>query len=351
MHKNWIERHGGSLISPPGMIFREIGGCAEANKCADATLTVNRLRGIRQCFLDAYDRGLKTERWHSYRGFAAFLETSVPYIKRLLNKHPNDEQDAKRIVYYVANMQIGDLLRCAGKLQISLDMGDESQQRIAEQVVRAIVQRMRRERRRTSRSAHEGNWHVSEDEAETIWQCAQQIGYIDDCTANEATSWTSWLLDQEKRVLAQQSLIRSENLLPTLVSLGDFLIIWPYLPLFENWLVDNLERIYELPSVDPSLKTKVAVFIGKFAEVKELLNAFTESKTLDDVAAKMGLRSSQAVKFRLESVNLKPGDFHNSTCLGHLILQSPILKPLFVELLCPWECDAQPKAPDRRNKI
>jgi hypothetical protein len=76
-------------------------------------------------------------------------------------------------------------------LRIPLGIQTPSPECIERQVLHAVVQRMRQQRRNGSVKG----WPDlgREDEAETIRRWGQKVGYIDDPPSREAGPWREWL--------------------------------------------------------------------------------------------------------------------------------------------------------------
>lgn len=311
--------------APPGVIFRQIGGPAEVYRLAEEAPTYLQLKDVIQLFKGAYEQGLEAERWTTYGGFAAFIGADVSKVKRLLNGHPD----------YMDNLKIRDLLCWANKLQIPLKTNTDCPDRLARQIVQTITQRMHRQR--CPAPSSNGISCVGEDDAKTVWRLARKIWYIDDTSSHDCGSWGQWLANQERQILTRDPALRAEVSLPRLVSLGDFLVAWPYLPLFETHIYLLLRELLEKPHQDELLRRSALEFLSRLAEVQELLVKFRESPNgkLEEVARKLRLKSIRAVGFRLERVGLKASDFcGEEAVLGQLVLRSPILRPLFLDLFC-----------------
>jgi hypothetical protein len=318
-HQDWMRS------DPPGVIFKRLGGVREARRLADEASTGLHLRADIELFQKAYKQGLSEGRWRSQNEMASFLEVDRNWLGRLIRGAAN-----------VANMKVRDLYRCASMLRVLLRIeAPSSPECIERHVLHVVVQAMREQRRNGTNNSWpdfgKGN------EAETIRQWAQKVGYIDDGPAREASCWQQWLSYHAARMPSTEPKSDFSSPQLTTVGLGDWLAAQLYLPLFESWLYFKLRALEQLAKdrKDTELKNNVDAFLGPLFEAQEMLCLFraTKNRTVEEVA-KMRNWPIETVLFRLRGLRLTALDFRGENAvLGRLIVSSPVLRPRFDGLL------------------
>src|SRR5262249_17993007 len=130
----------------------------------------------------------------------------------------------------VDTMKMGDVYLCADKLGLPLRIDCPSPDSVEESVLKAIVSKMR-EQRRTGRLAP---WpdHGEKAEAQAIRHQAQKVGYIDDPPAREPDQWQRWLRSQLGLGDPEGPGAEKRHSVLKAVGLGDWLLAQQYLPQF-----------------------------------------------------------------------------------------------------------------------
>jgi hypothetical protein len=321
-HQEW------SRSEPPGIIFKRLGGIQRALYLADEALIGLLLNSYIQLFRQELERGSREGRWVCANGMASFLKVNRQWLGRLIAGKRN-----------VGSMKVRDLLRCCGTLGLlTRELGlltreKPTPQRIEKHVLHVVVQAMREQRRNgsTNQWPDLGN----DDEAETIRQWAERVGYIDDAPARDRDSWQGWLSRQKGKMQSPDPDSSSHML--KLIGLGDWLVAQPYLPLFETQLYFKLRAVHKIADDrnDSQLKKDLNNFEGPLAEAQEMLYLFRSTKngTIEEVA-KIRKWYPATVGVRLGRLELTAGDFlGENAVLGRLIVQSPVLRPRYDGLL------------------
>jgi hypothetical protein len=311
-HRTWLQS------DPPGVVFQHFGGARAAEDLADRVSAGVQLDGLMRGFKDAFDLGIRESRWGSLNEMASFLGVDRNWLGRLLRGDSN-----------VASMKIGDLSRCAGVLQIHLGIAPSvSPECIERHVLHGIVQKMREQRF----AGNSNCWPdlKREDEVEEIRRCAWQVGYICDPPARETKPWQKWLTDRIENERPTDPKQDTSARVLSALSLGDWLVVRPYLNLFDSSLyikLRALDRIAKRPGYR-HLQDALLDFVRPLAQAQELLNLFrrTKNRTVEEVAQKRNWHTD-TVRIRLRHLKLVVEDFRgDEAALGRLIIRSPVLR-------------------------
>lgn len=316
---------------PPGGVFRRLGGVRSARSLAGAAVARLQLEDHVRLFRRAFDQGHRESRWESVNQMAAFLGVKRSWLGRLIRGDDN-----------VAGMRIEDLYRCAGMLRLHFRTEAPSPERIERHVLHVLVREMW-ERRRDGGAR---DWpDLQEDEAETIRRRAWRVGYIGDPPAREASPWQQWLTDQAAAARPAAAKRDAPAHLLSAVGLGDWLVVRPFLPLFESALYFKIYALHQIADDrnDDQLKKAVLEFMRPLAEAQDMLNLFrsTRNGTVEEVARKRNWRPA-TVGVRLNRLGLTAEDCRGEEAvLGRLIVRSPVLCPLYDVLLSRKEWSAE----------
>jgi hypothetical protein len=326
--------------TPPGVVFQKIDGARTVLKLnATAPWEVYELgrTGLIQKIREAIIQGVKIERWSSNN--AAFEELGMhwSYGKRLMTGKGKD----------VKGMGDGDLECYAHKLGIQHPPRVSAERHL----LAGIIQRMREQRRLLGEEWLPGPF--GERDFHLIEDLVPKVMHIDQDSAHSPIPWEKWLAAQLARAKVCFPVEDAAWFRPRLICLGDCLVAFPFLDnLFKRHLFDRLFDLIEVQKNHP-LRRKAMRFQGLVAQVQELARAFRNScgNGLNAVAQAYPATRPETIEDLLSRVGLKADHFRgDEAVLGHLILESPTLCPLFLELFHDPDGDFGTTRPSGRSK-